>query len=46
VVEFDNGLRAMGLVKADKIKLGMKLTSGWEEVRYQNGVHLYGLTFE
>ncbi|MGW8226682.1 MAG: Zn-ribbon domain-containing OB-fold protein [Anaerolineales bacterium] len=46
VVEFDNGLRAMGLVKASKVRLGMKLTTGWEEVRYQNGIRIYGLTFE
>lgn len=45
VVEFDNGIRAMGLVKADKVKIGMKLTTGWEEVRFMNGVKVYGLTF-
>jgi uncharacterized OB-fold protein len=45
VVEFDNGIRAMGVVKADKLKLGMKLTSDWEEVRFQNGEVVYGLTF-
>jgi uncharacterized OB-fold protein len=46
VVEFDNGLRAMGLIRADKVKLGMKLTTGWDEVRYQDGETLYGLIFE
>ena len=46
VVEFDNGLRAMGLVKAEKVKIGMKLTTGWDEVRYQDGVRVYGLIFE
>jgi uncharacterized OB-fold protein len=45
VVEFDNGVRAMGVVKADKVKLGMKVTTGWEEVRFQNGEKVYGLTF-
>jgi uncharacterized OB-fold protein len=45
VVEFDNGIRAMGLVKADKLKLGMKLTAGWEQVRFMNGEKVYGLTF-
>jgi uncharacterized OB-fold protein len=40
IVEFDNGIRAMGLVKSDKVKLGMKLTTGWEEVRFMNGVEL------
>ena len=46
VVEFDNGLRAMGLVKADNVKIGMKLSTTWDEVRFQNGVQIYGLTFE
>ena len=45
VVEFDNGIRAMGVVKAEKVKLGMKLTTSWEEVRFQNGERVYGLTF-
>ena len=45
VVEFDNGIRAMGLIKADPVRLGMKLTTGWEEVRFQNGEVVYGLTF-
>jgi uncharacterized OB-fold protein len=45
VVEFDNGIRAMGVVKAEKVKLGMKLTTSWEEVRFQNGERIYGLTF-
>jgi uncharacterized OB-fold protein len=45
VVEFDNGIRAMGLVKAEKVRLGMKLTTDWEEVRFQNGERVYGLTF-
>jgi uncharacterized OB-fold protein len=46
VVEFDNGLRAMGLVNAKKLRPGMKLTTGWDEVRFMNGVRVYGLTFE
>ena len=45
VVEFDNGIRALGLVKADKVKIGMKLTTGWDEVRYMNGERIYGLVF-
>ena len=45
VVEFDNGVKAMGLIKSDQVKLGMKLTTGWDEVRYMNGVRVYGLTF-
>ncbi len=45
VVEFDNGIRALGLIKSDRVKIGMKLTTGWDEVRYMNGVRIYGLTF-
>jgi len=45
VVEFDNGIRALGLIKSDRVKMGMKLTTGWDEVRYMNGERIYGLTF-
>jgi len=45
IVEFDNGVKAMGLIKKDQVKLGMKLTTGWDEVRFMNGVRVYGLTF-
>ena len=45
VVEFDNGIRALGLIKSDRVKIGMKLTTGWDEVRYMNGVRIYGLVF-
>ncbi len=45
VVEFDNGIRALGLIKSDRVKVGMKLTTSWDEVRYMDGVRIYGLTF-
>jgi uncharacterized OB-fold protein len=45
VVEFDNGIRALGLIKSDRVKMGMKLTTGWDEVRYMNGLRVYGLVF-
>jgi len=45
VVEFSNGVRALGLIKADKVKIGMKLTAGWEPVRVIGGEETYGLTF-
>lgn len=45
VVEFDNGIRALGLIKADKVKIGMKLTAGWDVVRVIGGIKTYGLTF-
>ena len=45
VVEFDNGIRSLGLIKSDRVKIGMKLTTGWDEVRYMNGLRVYGLVF-
>jgi uncharacterized OB-fold protein len=45
IVKFDNGVKAMGLIKADQVKIGMKLTTGWDEVRFMDGVKVYGLTF-
>jgi uncharacterized OB-fold protein len=46
VVEFDNGIKALGLIKADNVKIGMKLTAGWDVVRVIGGVKTYGLTFQ
>ncbi len=45
IVEFDNGIRAMGVIKDGDIKLGMKLIAGWEPVRVISGETVYGLTF-
>lgn len=45
LVEFDNGIRAMGLISRDKVKIGMKLTAGWDVVRVIRGVKTYGLRF-
>jgi len=44
LVEFMNGVRALGLVKAEDPKLGMKLEPGWEPVRVIGGEKMYGLT--
>jgi uncharacterized OB-fold protein len=46
VVEFDNGIKALGLVETDKPKLGMKLKTGWGPVRVIGGERAFGLTFE
>ena len=45
VVEFENGVKALGLVKADEVKIGMKLKAGWGPVRVIGGEETYGLTF-
>jgi uncharacterized OB-fold protein len=46
VVEFDNGVKALGVIKSDKPKIGMKLKTGWEPVRVIKGEKVYGLSFQ
>ena len=46
VVEFENGIRALGLIRAEQPKVGMKLSCGWDVVREIGGVRTYGLTFK
>ena len=46
IVEFDNGVKAMGLIKADNVRIGMKLIAGWEPVRIIGGERAYGLSFQ
>lgn len=45
VVQFENGVKALGLIKNDKPKIGMKLIAEWEPVRTISGKKTYGLTF-
>ncbi len=49
VAEFENGIRAMGQIKADSVDdlcLGMEVKARWEPVREQYGEYIYGLKFE
>jgi uncharacterized protein len=49
VVEFENGIRAMGQIKVDEsfdLKPGMTLVPGWEPIRVQYGENVYGLVLE
>jgi uncharacterized OB-fold protein len=46
VVEFKNGVKAMGWIKAPEPKIGMKLKASWEPVRTVKGEEAYGLTLE
>jgi uncharacterized OB-fold protein len=46
VVEFDNGVKALGVVLAESPKIGMKLKAGWDSVRMIGDQKIYGLTFE
>ena len=48
IAEFENGVKAMGQIKADAIdglKLGMTLKPSWEPVRKQYGENVLGLKF-
>ena len=45
VVEFENGVRALGLIESDEPKIGMELTTDWGVVRVIGGLKTYGLTF-
>ncbi|MBN1249550.1 MAG: hypothetical protein JXC32_17950 [Anaerolineae bacterium] len=49
VGEFENGLKAMGQIKADslkKLKPGMKLKASWAPVRMEAGGPVYGVVYE
>jgi uncharacterized OB-fold protein len=49
VAEFENGVKAMGQIKADSVdelKLGMTLKPTWDVVRVMYGENVYGLKFE
>jgi uncharacterized OB-fold protein len=49
VVEFENGVRAMGQIPVDEkyeLKLGMMMQPEWAPVRVQYGENVYGLTLE
>ena len=49
VVEFDNGIKAMGQIVAnapEELKLGMTLKPTWDVVRVIGGENVYGLRFE
>jgi uncharacterized OB-fold protein len=49
VAEFENGVKAMGQIKADSVdelKLGMMMKPSWEPVRVMYGENVYGLKFE
>jgi uncharacterized OB-fold protein len=45
VVEFDNGVKALGLILVENPKIGMKLSAGWQPVRVIGGQKTYGLSF-
>ncbi len=49
VVEFENGIRAMGQIAVDEsypLQTGMILEPSWAPVRVKNGENVYGLKLE
>jgi uncharacterized OB-fold protein len=46
IVEFENGIKALGLIESDQPRIGMKLQTGWDVVREIQGEKAYGLTFK
>ena len=49
VVEFENGVRALGQINADEsypLRTGMLMQAGWEPIRVQYGENVYGLTLK
>ena len=46
IVQLENGVKAMGLLKTEEPRLGMKLKASWKPVRVIGGQEVYGLTFE
>jgi uncharacterized OB-fold protein len=47
VVEFENGIKAMGQIQADESyepKIGQTLQPAWEPVRVEYGENVYGLS--
>ena len=48
VAEFENGVKAMGQVKADSVDeldIGMEVEASWEPIREQYGEDVYGLKY-
>ncbi len=45
MVEFSDGIRALGQLSTDQVKMGMRMKPRWEVVRELNGEQVYGLKF-
>ena len=48
VAEFEDGVKAMGQVKADsldELKIGMAVEASWEPIRMQYGENVYGIKY-
>ncbi|NIS82875.1 MAG: hypothetical protein GTO14_22350 [Anaerolineales bacterium] len=45
VVQFDNGVKALGLIQSENPRIGMKLKADWGPVRVIGGEKIMGLIF-
>jgi uncharacterized OB-fold protein len=45
IVEFEDGVKAIGRIRAPEPTIGMKLKAAWEPVRVIQGEEVYGLAF-
>jgi len=45
VVAFEDGIKALGMIKTEEPRIGMDLEPGWEVVRVIGGERVYGLVF-
>ena len=46
IVEFPNGIRALGQLIGDDIKIGMQLRPKWKELKKVGENYIYGFRFE
>ncbi|HIE23798.1 MAG TPA: transcriptional regulator [Candidatus Korarchaeota archaeon] len=46
IVEFEDGTRLSGQIKAEKVEIGMKLRPVWDKTRIVGFQELYGFVFE
>jgi len=45
-VEFEDGIRATGQIRAEKVEVGMRLRLVWDKTRVVGFKELYGFVFE
>jgi len=45
IVEFANGVRALGQLGSEQVEMGMRMQARWEVVRELEGEEVYGLKF-
>ncbi|MEM2878155.1 MAG: OB-fold domain-containing protein [Candidatus Hadarchaeales archaeon] len=46
IVEFENGVRAFGQIRAENVEIGMRLRPVWGKLRTSEGREMHGFMFE